>query len=176
MRSGLLRIGLLTLGVLAGGQDLVACGDKFLMPGRGVSYQIYKARVPGSIVIFAPNDPAGAGTLRSVQLQAALRAAGHRLAVAQDASEVNRLVAAGRVDLVITDFGKATAITQARPASGSKATVVPVMAQGNKSEATACRANFDCRLKNGDKLERYITTVNSIMVDRAKALKAARGN
>ena len=176
MKPGLLRIGLLTLGAMAGGQDLLACGDKYLIPGRGVGYQqAYKAKVPGSIVIYAPTDPSGAGALRSAQLQAALRAIGHRLTVVKDASEVERLLKAGGVDIVMSDLGKTTIVAALRPATGPRATVVPVMLQGNQPEKAACWPNFNCQLKNADRLEKYLTTVNSIMADRAK-LKSARGN
>ena len=177
MKPGLLRIGLITLAALAGGQDLLACGDKYLMPGRGVGYaQLYKAKVPGSIVIFAPADPAGAGALRSAQLQAALRAVGHRLTVVQDEPQVKKLLAAGGVDIVMSDLGKTTIVATPSPATGARATVVPVMLQGNKLGPTACSGSFECQLKNGDRLERFLTTVNKVMEARAKALKSPRGN
>jgi hypothetical protein len=177
MTPRLLGIGIISLAGTLAGPELLACGDKYFIAARGVGYQqAYKAKVPGSIVIFAPAQPGVSVALRSAPIQAALRSAGHRLVVAGDAAELERLLRAGGIDIVVTDLGRAPAIAQQQAPGRTRATVLPVMAVGKNPELTACRVSFTCELKSADKPERFVLTINAVMSERAKALKSARGN
>jgi len=177
MKTQILGAGLALVMAISGWTEVLACGDKIFLAGLGVQYQqAFKAKVPGAIVIYSPPGLAGAPALRDVKLQNALRMAGHRLTVVRDPTELARLLASPGVDVVLADIGEAAAVGPARAARTVAPVVLPVMLKGSKSEIATCSAQYVCRLKGADKPEQFVTTVNNVMVERAKALKAARGN
>ena len=56
-----------------------ACGDKFLLLGRGVKFRrAYAAIYPALIVIYAPPQRHAAKAIRDPRLQSDLKLAGHR--------------------------------------------------------------------------------------------------
>lgn len=50
MRRVLVGLALASAVVLAMGADALACGDKFLVIGRGIKYRVKKAEHPASIL------------------------------------------------------------------------------------------------------------------------------
>ena len=62
-----------------------ACGDKFLMVGRGAKFQrAYASVYPGKVLIYArPSHDPKAG-VNNVQLHKALRQAGHAVSIIED--------------------------------------------------------------------------------------------
>src|SRR5215203_4557350 len=68
-----------TLVVIASvGDSVAACGDKFLMVGRGARFQRAYASVhPGKLLIFARPSTDEKAAIRNPQLHKALRQAGH---------------------------------------------------------------------------------------------------
>src|SRR5438093_55151 len=73
-----------TLVLLAGlagvGSIAFACGDKFLIVGRCVSYQrTHSAEHPGHVLILWSSNSKAAAAIRDVELQDFLQQAGHRV-------------------------------------------------------------------------------------------------
>src|SRR5258708_6435895 len=63
---------------------LSACGDKFLLVGRGVRFQrAYAAIRPASILIVLPPKSVKSAAVRDSGLRKALTMAGHRVEVVQ---------------------------------------------------------------------------------------------
>src|SRR3954467_1383427 len=59
-----------------------ACGDKFLMVGRGARFQrAYASVYPGNVVIYARPSADPKAAIRDPQLHKALRQAGHAVLV-----------------------------------------------------------------------------------------------
>jgi hypothetical protein len=67
--------------VVAGvSEPLFACGDKFLLVGRGVRFQkAYAAIHPASILIVVPPKVVKNAAVRDGRLMTALKMAGHRV-------------------------------------------------------------------------------------------------
>ena len=88
------------------GQDarsVEACGDKFLLVGRGTRFQrAYAAIHPASIVVYAQPQRRAAKAIRDPRLQADLKLAGHKVLVAVDETALGRALDSGSVDLVLT--------------------------------------------------------------------------
>ena len=77
---------------------LDACGDKFLLIGRGATFgQVYASLYPGTIVILA-RDPARASE-RTAVLRKALTSAGHRVSLITS-DELTATLQRGRTDIV----------------------------------------------------------------------------
>ena len=57
-----------------------ACGDKFLMAGRGAKFQrAYASVYPGKVLIYSQSSKNAKTAIRDPQLHKALRQAGHKL-------------------------------------------------------------------------------------------------
>jgi hypothetical protein len=85
-----------------------ACGDKFLLVGRGARYQRgYTAVHPASILLYASTP---ATSQRS--LQSALKLAGHRVVVAATRGELDAALRSGRFDLVLADSNETATVEE----------------------------------------------------------------
>src|SRR5712691_7079570 len=102
MRKAMPAIGA-ALGVwLFAAPALLGCGDKFVVLGRGVRFQRVNASAhPASILIYmnpASHVPAAD---KEFQLQSTLKLAGHKPAVVEDQSGLEKALKSGRYDLVL---------------------------------------------------------------------------
>ena len=157
---------------LQDGVDAQACGDKFLLLGRGVKFQrAYAAIYPASIVIYAQPQRSAAKAIRDPRLQSDLKLAGHRVFVVESEPALARALASERVDLVLTDAADADRTATEGAASPSKPTVLPVMYEPTREEAKRIEARFQCRLKSSDRAERYLATIDDAMKVRADQKK-----
>jgi hypothetical protein len=94
--------GVLVVVLSIGAVDVLACGDKFLMAGRGTRYQRPKSARSASVLIYA--DPASAVTaaLKKAKVESLLKLEGHRTTKVQTLQELSAIVAAGRYDVILT--------------------------------------------------------------------------
>jgi hypothetical protein len=97
------RLGVLAM-VLAVGipADLLACGDKFLVAGRGTRYQRPKTARAASVLIYADPASAIAESLRKAKVESLLKLEGHRATKVQTLAELSAVVASGRYDVILT--------------------------------------------------------------------------
>lgn len=97
-RFGVLVL-LLSVGITA---DLFACGDKFLIGGRGTRYQRPKNARAASVLIYA--DPASplAASLKKAKVESLLKLEGHRATKVQTLDQLSTIVSSGRFDVILT--------------------------------------------------------------------------
>ena len=144
-----------------------ACGDKFLLVGRGVSYRrAYAAIHPASIVVYAEAQRTAARAIRDPRLQADLKTAGHRVLLVDTDEALVRALGSGGVDLVLTDAADADRISKRALTSPSKPTVLPVMYEPTKAEAKDIEARYQCRLTSSDRADRYLVAIDNAMKTR----------
>jgi hypothetical protein len=166
MRIGTLAM-LIALVALPGAETARACGDKFLLVGRGAKFrQAYAAIHPASIVVFAQPQQSASKAMRDPRLQADLKAAGHRVAIAEDESSLARMLAADRVDVVLTDAADADLVTAQTDASPSHPLVLPVLFQPSKQQAKAVDARDKARLTTSDRPIRFLSAIDDAMKTR----------
>lgn len=124
----------------------LACGDKFLVPGRGARFQATPAeRQRATVLFYAPPSSALARTLAQLKAEVALRKAGYRPTIVTSADELAGR-AASTWDIVLVDVSEGAAVTrQISPAS--QAHVVAVIAKGTAVQATLARQEFPAVLK-----------------------------
>src|ERR1700730_2594592 len=80
-----------------------ACGDKFLLVGRGVSFQhAYAAIHPASILIVLPPKSVKSAAVRDSGLQTALKMAGHRVELVQPV-RLDDTILHARYDIVLAE-------------------------------------------------------------------------
>jgi hypothetical protein len=97
------RFGVLVV-VLAVGisGDLLACGDKFLVAGRGTRYQRPKTARAASVLIYADPSSAVAANLKKAKVESLLKLEGHRATKVQTLEELSAVVSNGRYDVILT--------------------------------------------------------------------------
>jgi len=159
----------LLVALVQGADAVQACGDKFLLVGRGVKFrQAYAAIYPASIVVYAQPQHSAAKAIRDPRLQADLKTAGHRVTIAEDERALARALESDRVDLVLTDVADAERIAKQADTSPTHPKVLPVMFQPSKDEAKAVETRYSCRLTASDRSDRYLSAIDDAMKSRKK--------
>lgn len=147
---------------------LEACGDKFMMPGRGLGFaDAYRARYPGTVMIYSPG---GSGATDYSKVVSMLTRAGHRVMVVSDARQVTQTVDAIHADVVLAPLDEATLISARARATAAAPVILPVLPTGTKAEKAACKQQpFVCDLRAKDGPEKFTVTVNTTIAQRAKS-------
>lgn len=149
------------------GVPLRACGDKFVMVGRGVTFhRAYGAIYPASIVIYAPPQRTALKTVRDPKFQGDLKLAGHRVVLVESDTALTRALDSERVDFILTDIADADRLSKQAAASASMPTVLPVMFQPSKEEMQQVEARYHCQLKSSDRVDRYLSSIDDAMKAR----------
>lgn len=154
-----------------------ACGDKFVVLGRGMRLLSVKASMhPASILIYmnpASHVPAAD---REFQLQSTLKLAGHKAAAVEDARALDKALASGKYDLVLADFSDAPALEQEVRTSASKAAVIPVVYNPTGTELAAAEKQYSCLVKASKKNHDLLAVVDEAMVSKSKGAGASCQN
>jgi len=144
-----------------------ACGDKFLIVGRGIRYdRAYAAIHPGSILIYRNRnfeDPK-AGT----ELESALRKAGHTVQTVDDVTKLDSTLKNGRFDLVVLNLADTPLLEQQIVSSPSSPAVLPIIYNRTGTELTAASQKYDCILKATGKKSDVLTVVDEAMAEKQK--------
>ena len=119
--------------LLSAAGDALACGDKFLVSGRGTRYHRPKTARAASIVVYGPVELSGKSTLESV-----LKREGHRSTVVGTAEQLAALLAGGQFDVVLVAANVLEAVTRLVTAAPDAPAVVPLA--GTVKEASVLRA------------------------------------
>ncbi|MGE5814135.1 MAG: hypothetical protein ACM36C_06585 [Acidobacteriota bacterium] len=142
-----------------------ACGDKFLMVGRGAKFQRAYASVhPGKLLIYARPSTNAKAAIRDPQLHKALRQAGHAVSVIEDWPLLEQALRTVPVDVILVDVAEATRLQAAMATSSSHPDVLYV-AFPDEPKATGALV---CHLKSSDRPLRYLDEVENVMNARAK--------
>ena len=169
-----MRKALVLAGVLLGAAPSLwtaayACGDKFLMVGRGARFtQVYAAIYPSRILLYADPGRGASAILLDPKFQASLTRAGHHIEVARDEVRLAETLRTGSVDLVLTDLDSIDAIASKADQSPSRPVVMPIIDRLTKAEAASVKARYQTELKPSDRPARYLAVIDSQMQARAK--------
>ena len=145
-----------------------ACGDKFLMVGRGAKFQRAYASVhPGKVLIFARPSTDPKAAIRDPQLHRALRQAGHAVSVIEDWALLEQALKSVPVDVVLVDVAEAARLQSAIAASSTRPEALYV-----SFPRAIPPADVVCRLKASDRPLRYLDEVENTMKARVRAQKA----
>ena len=104
-------------------QDLIACGDKFLVSGRGTRYQRPKTARAASVLIYAAPS-AELTALGNMHLEPLLKQQGHRPTTVQTFEQLSNVIATGRFDVVIAAANAAASVEQLLAGASDAAVVL----------------------------------------------------
>ena len=149
-----------------------ACGDKFVVVGRGVEFhRAYAAVYPASILIYAKPQGHAAKAISDPRLQKDLKLSGHRVQLVESEAGLARALESDRPDLILADVADAERLSRQAAGAPSKPTVLPVMYQPTKEEALAIEKSYQCRLTSADRADRYLSAIDNAMKTRADEKK-----
>ena len=149
-------------------QAVSACGDKFLLVGRGVSFRrAYAAIHPASILIVLPLKTVKSAAVRDSGLQAALKMAGHRVEVVQQPANLVEVLGRSRHDIVLAERADASAIGIAAGTAGQpKPSIVAMVEDPSAADLTAAREQLEYVLKTPQRLPQILNLLDDVMKAR----------
>ncbi len=161
----------LTLVVPAMSPPAQACGDKFLMVGRGAKFQrAYASVYPGNLLIYARPSTSAKAAIRDPQLHKALRQAGHSVSVIEDWSLLEQALHKVAVDVILVDATEATKLQGLMSASPARADVLYVAFPPDLK--TPAAQQVICKLKSTDRPLKFLDEIENMMKARSKHTKS----
>lgn len=148
------RIGFLvaTIAVLFS-LDSIACGDSMYRVGKGASYRVYTAPLPGSVLVYGASEGAR-------QLAEALAQSGHGVRLVANELELTTEMSSGTYDVVIAPYSDHGTVEASTDASGDvDTTYLPVAI--TKEEAEVANADYSkVMLADRDELKHYLKAIH----------------
>ncbi len=169
----LVGLGLMGCALMVGG-DVLACGDKLVVVGRGLRPRRVSSASRASILLYAPPGGSLPAALGEGGLQKNLERAGHRLSRVGTEDELKKALEAGGYDLVFADFKVAPRVEAEANAAPAHPTVLPTLYNPSPAEVSAAESQFHCVLKAPGKEKDYLAVVDEAMMARAKQAKAEK--
>jgi hypothetical protein len=167
-----LVVGLLTLTGI-GSDVLSACGDKFLMVGRGVRFQrAYAAIHPGSILIVLPSKAVKSAAVRDSRLHTALKMAGHRVEAVPQATLAG-VLAGSRYDIILAEQADAAAIPDLLPPDASQPGIISVVENPSSGALAAAQRQFAAVLEAPQSLPQILKLLDDVMQARTQKVRAS---
>lgn len=161
----------LAVGVSAMYPVAQACGDKFLMVGRGAKFQrAYASVYPGKLLIYSRTSSDPGAAIRDPQLHKALRQAGHTVSIIEDWSLLEQAVKNGPVDIILVDAAEASRLQPLVAASLAHPEAMYVAFPSKQS--AAADKSLNVRLKSSDRALKYLDEIENVMKARSKHAKA----
>jgi hypothetical protein len=143
-----------------------ACGDKFMLLGRGMSFQrAYAALHPGQVVVYV-EDAAGADA-RTKDFRKLLARAGHTVRLAAGRAELERL-RLEPADIVIASTSQSTVLTDTVASLAPPPAVLLVLMDKDK-KAAAAAPDTEWAWKQSDGPAQILRIVDATMKQRIRS-------
>ena len=167
MLTRALVAGFLGLGMLSPA-DMLACGDKFLVPSRGMRFGAPVNRESARILLYATPGSALSATLASLSVETTLRKAGYRPTLVDSAAEFQAALGAGGWDVIVVDLADGPPKVS-RFAAGGAPIVLPVAYSPTRDTMEAARNRYPQVLKSPKRNLAFVEAIDKAIVARAKA-------
>ncbi len=158
--------------LLLEGREAGACGDKFLVIGRGARQQRAQGAVQrASILLYrdAQGDLESALTQQKVETH--LRLAGHTLRWVESPSELAERLASGRYDIVLAPLSEVAVLEPMVGSGPTRPFLLPVIHNPTGEELSAAEAEFSCVMRSPSTNKHYLAVIDEAMVLRKKGGK-----
>ena len=123
--------------------ELFACGDKFLMAGRGTRYQRPKNARAAAVLIYANPSSGLPAALNKVPLESVLKREGHRSTTVETAEQLSSILTGGRFDVVVAASNSVDAVQRLLGAGLDAPVVVALCVKSSGPEAAGAK-NSNC--------------------------------
>lgn len=132
-----------------------ACGDSLYRVGKGISYRVYTAPLPGSVLVYGQTEGAR-------QLAEALSESGHSVEVVESEMDLSLKMQSGDYDVVIASYGDHDTVEST--ASGT--TYLPV-ALNKDEEKVAEQSYSEVMLADRDEIKDYLRAIHKTLKSKA---------
>jgi len=140
--------------------DSIACGESLHRVGKGVSYRIYTAPLPGNVLVYGQSE----GTK---QLAEALAKAGHGVRLVGSEEELELELEKGGYDVVIAAYSEREAVeSNTTGAAVSKTTFLPV-ALNSEEEKLAKQSYNRVMMAEKDGIKHYLKAIHKTLKSKA---------
>lgn len=163
---------LLMMGALLVVREAGACGDKFLVIGRGVRQQRAQGAVQrASILLYRDAQGQLDAALREQKVETHLKLAGHTLRSVDGRSQLIERLASGRYDIVLASLSEMAAVEQALGSSPTRPFLLPVIHNPTGEELAQAETDFSCVMSSPSTKKHYLAVIDEAMVLRKKEKK-----
>jgi menaquinone-dependent protoporphyrinogen IX oxidase len=144
----------ITTGIFA--IDVFACGDSLYRVGKGVSYRVYTAPLPGSVLVYGESEGAQ-------QLAEALAQSGHGVRLVSSTEELETELQNGDYDVVIASYSEHEAVESSRSlTTASQVTYLPVAVDSN--EESLAKQDYDrVMVADQDEIKHYLKAIHKTL-------------
>ncbi len=147
--------------------DLLACGDKFLVVGRGTRFRRASIpRAPAAILVYANPASNLPAALANVAVEATLSKAGYRPTTVSSAEEFDRALRRGGWDLVLVDVAESRSLA-GRVTGNDAPAVLPVVYNPTRTEWKEARRQYPSVLRSPTKTQAFLDTVDEALSIRS---------
>ena len=149
---------LTALAVTLIGGNAYACGDSLYRVGKGVSYRVYTAPLPGSVLVYGAGE--GADLLAKE-----LARSGHGVRLVRNDEELQAELGSGSYDVVIAAYAdQSSVVPRVRAASGAP-TFLPVAL--TEDEQKQAREEYQrVMLAEKDEIKHYLKAIHQTLKQR----------
>jgi len=153
---------------ICGATYVDACGDKFLVVGRGVRYTRVRASAhPANILIYMKPGSSVPAAAKDAKLEVSLKQAGHKVQTVESPGQLNEALKTSKFDLVVADIVDSPTLEKEVGSQTSHPGVVPVLYNPSDAEVAAAQKQYGCALKTPSKDP--LSAIDEAMVQRLKA-------
>jgi hypothetical protein len=140
----------------SGSEGAYACGDKFLVVGRGVRYaRVHASRFPASILVVSEDAEA------RHDLESILKKAGHRVYSIAREGQLEQALRSRSYDVAMISFSDLQMVEGHIHSSNSRPFVLPFLYE---AEGGALPPNeYSCIVKSENKATEVLRTIDAIM-------------
>ena len=153
--------------------SLLACGDKFLVPSRGMRFELTPvARQQAAVLFYANPSSSLPGLFSKLSLDPALRKAGYRPTVVGTAEEFDLTLRRTSWDVVLLDVADGGA-GQLSDASGSPA-LIAVATNSSGSDVAKAKKQCAAILNSPRQSQVFVQALDAAVSTHQKRAKTAR--
>ena len=138
--------------------NALACGDSLYRVGKGVSYRVYTAPLPGSVLVYGQGE--GAELLAQE-----LARSGHGVRLVSNDEELQAEVDSGTYDVVIAAYSDHSAVEATTQAATNAPTFLPVALDADQ-ESEAREEYERVLLAEKDEIKHYLKAIHQTLKQR----------
>ena len=166
----LILIAIVIGAVVLGESAASACGDKFVLLGRGA--RVARSKYPSTILIYMNKSSRVPAADKEFHVEAVLKAAGHKAQVAETEAEVEKALASGNYDLVLADYNDVVALRKDAASVHSKPVVLPLLYKPTPAELAAAEKEAECLVRPSKASRDLLVVVDQTLAERRKGVGA----
>ena len=154
MKTRIVLLASLATTLFAG--NVLACGDSLYRVGKGVSYRVYTAPLPGSVLVYGQGEGAE-------MLAKELARSGHGVRLVSNDEELQAELGSGAYDVVIAAYSEKSTVAQDSAADAP--TFLPV-ALTEEEEMQAREEHERVMVAEKDEIKHYLKAIHQTLKQR----------